>query len=162
MYLSREPDTAAAEALRRFARDAQVLGGSNRATQFDQLAPRSIFVVRVQLRDVVALTTQSAFDAWGLTADSLSADDFTRCQEVATLAAQRGAEGVRWPSATGSGESVAIFWERVQAASHVNLVEELPVNRAWFDAIADGTPVSHVLPELKRYSLYPPDAERAV
>ena len=61
------------------------------------------------------------------------------------LTAQRGAEGVLWPSATGSGESVAIFSENVQASSHVNLVEELPVNRAWCDAIADGTPVSHFL-----------------
>lgn len=159
VYLSREPDTAAAEALRRFARDARLAGGTNRETQFDQLAPRSIFVVRVRLRDVLALTTPAAVDAWGLSAASLSADDFTRCQEVATLAAQRGAEGVRWPSATGSGESVAIFSENVQAASQVILVEELPLNRAWFDAIADGTPVSHFLKALQGYSLYPLDAD---
>lgn len=154
VYLSRDPDTAAAEALRRYARDARVAGDGNRSTQFDRLAPRSIFVVRVQLRGVLALTTQAAFDAWGLTNASLVDEDFSRCQEVATLAALQGAEGVRWPSATGSGESVAIFWDHLQASSHVTIEKELSVDRRWFDAIADGRPVSEFLPALREFPLY--------
>lgn len=160
VYLSRDADTAAAEALRRFARDARLSGDTKRADQFNNLAPRSIFVVRVQLREVLVLNTPAVFAEWGLTAADLSADDFTRCQEVAKLAAQRGAEGVRWPSATGSGESVAIFWESIHAASHVDLMQEFPVDRAWFDAIADGTPASHFLPQLQEFPLYALDSDR--
>ena len=158
VYLSRDPDTAAAEALRRYARDARLAGDGNRSDQFDRLAPRSIFVVRVQLRGILALTAQAAFDAWGLTTASLVDEEFARCQEVATLAAQRGAEGVRWSSATGAGESVAIFWDNLQAASHVTIEKEFSVDCRWFDGIADGRPVSDFLPALREFPLYSLDA----
>ena len=158
VYLSRDPDTAAAEALRRYARDARLAGDGNRSDQLDRLAPRSIFVVRVQLRGILALTAQAAFDAWGLTTASLVDEEFARCQEVATLAAQRGAEGVRWSSATGAGESVAIFWDNLQAASHVTIEKEFSVDRRWFDGIADGRPVSDFLPALREFPLYSLDA----
>jgi len=108
---------------------------------------------------VLALTSEPALRAWGLTASSLVADDFAPCQEVATLAAERGAEGVRWPSATGSGESVAIFWDRIQAASHLKLLHEFPVARRHFEAIADGAPLTHFLPELRGFSLYERDGD---
>ncbi len=52
-----------------------------------------------------------------------------------------------------------MFRENLHAASRVNLVKELPVNRDLFDVIGDGTPLSHFRWELQGYSLYPLDAE---
>ena len=158
VYLSREPDTAAAEALRRIARDTRLVGSADLAAAFDRVMPRSIFVVQVRLRAVLGLSTRVALDAWGLRADSLAADDFAPCQEVATLAAKNGAEGVRWASATGAGESVALFWDQRHAGSHVDLVDEFPVERHWFEDIVNGTPVSHFLPALHDYPRYALDS----
>jgi hypothetical protein len=65
---------------------------------------------------------------------------------------------VRWASATGTGESVALFWDQRHAGSHVDLVDEMPVARHWFEDIVNGTPLSHFLPALRDYPLYALDS----
>lgn len=145
VYASREPDTAGAEALRRYRRDAKRL---------DHMHPRTVFVLSVRLQRVIALTTEPARRAWGITDADLSSDDFARCQEVATTAAGQGVEALRWPSATGAGESVALFWDNRQPGTHIDIVEECLLEREWLDAIAGGTPLTKFLSQLLRNTLY--------
>lgn len=114
VYASREPDTAAQELRRRAERDRVLLR---------DMHPRSVFVLRVLLQSVVDLTAADALDAWGLTRADLRSDDFSRCQEVATLAARLGAEGIRWTSATGAGQSVALFVGDLVPGSRIDIAE---------------------------------------
>ena len=116
--------------------------------------PRTVFVLSGRLQRVIALTTEPARRAWGITDTDLSSEDFARCQEVATTAAGQGVEALRWPSATGTGESVAVFWDNRQPGTHINLVEEYLLEWEWLEAIAGGTPLTTFLPRLLRYSLY--------
>lgn len=80
--------------------------------------------------------------------------DFTACREVATTAAGLGVEALRWPSATGSGESVALFWDNRQPGTHIDIVREYLLERQWLDAIAIGASLTDFVPELHRYPLY--------
>lgn len=94
VYVSREPETAVEELRRRAARDGVALA---------DMHPRAIFVIVLNLHEVVDLTVPGQLEAWGLTSNDLLADEMERCQEVASVAARLGAEAVRWPSATRGG-----------------------------------------------------------
>jgi RES domain-containing protein len=147
VYASREPNTAGAEALRRYSRDAKDL---------DRVHPRTVFVLSVRLQRVITLTTEEGRQAWGITKADLSGDDFTRCQEVATIAAGRGVEMLRWPSATGSGESIALFWDCQQPGTQIDIIAEYVLKREWLDALAHGAPLTEFVPQLENYQLYEP------
>jgi len=147
IYASREPDTAAREAFRRFARDRVAA---------EQVHPRSVFVLLIQLQAVLSLITETARAAWGITDDDLTAEPEMRaCQEAATIAAQSGAEAIRWPSATGAGESIGIFHDRLRPGSHVDIIDTLSIEREWLLDLAAGVPVTHFLPALSDFPPYP-------
>lgn len=146
IYVSREPDTAAFETLRRMVRDARSL---------EKVHPRCIFALEVRLRSVIALTTAAAQRAWGLRKEDLKDDDMGRCREAATVAVGRGIEALRWPSATGQGESIALFWAHRQPGSHIDIVAQYDIEKSWLAPVASGTPVTTFLPRLKDYPLYP-------
>jgi RES domain-containing protein len=81
-----------------------------------------IAVVCFSVRDLLDLTNQSNPAAWGLDRDQLTSDDQTSCQQIARSAIERGWEGVRRPSATGKGTSLALFLEKLAAGSTVELL----------------------------------------
>ena len=71
-----------------------------------------------------------------------------RCREVAEVAVEAGAEAIRWPSATGEGQSFAIFIERLHSGSHVKIASTMEVTRDMLAALERGESVSHLLPGL--------------
>jgi len=74
---------------------------------------------------VVDLNIAGQLEAWGLSTQDLVSDEMDRCREVADVAARIGAEGIRWSSATGSGQSIAIFFEQLRPGSHADIVRAL-------------------------------------
>lgn len=139
VYVSREPETAIEELRRRAARDGVSLS---------DMHPRSIFVVDLDLREVVDLTRAGQLDAWGLTATDLASDDMERCREVAEVAARLGAEAIRWASATGAGESFAIFIDQLRPGSRVDILRTFELTHEMLEALEKGTQLSTLLPEV--------------
>jgi RES domain-containing protein len=138
VYLSREPETAIEE-LRRNAE-----GG---------MEPCAIFVVAVAVDQVLDLTQPDEIARWGLTAHDFVAEELHRCQAVAEAAVQLGTEAIRWPSATGRGESLALFIDRFGARSRVELVRSFDLDAAALCAIEQGVPLATLLPAI---ALFPP------
>jgi RES domain-containing protein len=139
LYVSCEPDTAVEELRRRAARDALSLA---------DMHPRSIFVIDLFLHEVVDLTAPGQLEAWGLTERDLLSDDLARCQEVAGIAARLGAEAMRWTSATGAGQSLAVFVDQLRPGSHVEIIKSFDLTREMLAAAATGASVATVIPAL--------------
>ena len=144
VYVSREPATAVEELRRRAVRDG---------TSLAAMHPRSLFVLDILLHAVVDLTQPDALSAWGLTVKDLMSDDFTRCQEVMTIAAQHGAEAIRWTSATGHGQSLALFVERLLSGSSLEIVEEFELSRTSLADLDRGISATTLFPELTNFPL---------
>ncbi len=144
IYASREPHTAIEELRRRASRDGVSLG---------DMHPRSIFVLDLALQAVVDLTAPMQLEAWGLTPNDLVDENMHRCREVAEVAAEAGAEAVRWPSATGAGQSFAIFMERLRSGSHVKVATIMGLTREMLAALERGEPISQLLPALTNLQL---------
>jgi RES domain-containing protein len=144
VYVSREPDTAVEELRRRAARDGVSLSAMH---------PRALFLLDLHLREVVDLTSTGELDAWGLTSADLDDDDLTRCRETAAVAARLGAEAIRWASATGSGQSLAVFVEQLLPGSRVDISRTFEITRPMLGALESGTPVSTLIPELSSVHL---------
>jgi RES domain-containing protein len=146
VYVSREPDTAVEELRRRAARDGVSLGAMH---------PRELFLLDLHLHEVVDLTSTGELDAWGLTSADLNNADLMRCQETAAVAARLGAEAIRWTSATGSGQSLAVFVEQLLPGSRVDVNRTFEITRPMLGALESGTPVTTLTPELSRVQLLP-------
>lgn len=144
VYASCEPMTAVEELRRRGARDG---------TPLTAMHPRSIFVLALSLHAVVDLTLPNTLTTWGLGADDLESDDFTPCQEVVVVAAKRGAEAVRWVSATGRGQSLALFIDRLLPPSSVEIYHEFVLSRALLAELEAGADVTALVPELRDFPL---------
>jgi RES domain-containing protein len=140
VYASAEPATAVEELRRRAARAG---------TSLTAMHPRSIFALHVDLRAMVDLTAQNGLVSWGLTSSDLESDDFTRCQDVAAVAAQRGAQAIRWPSATGKGQSLAIFIERLLPGSLAVIAHEFILSREMLAALDAGADLAELVPGLQ-------------
>jgi RES domain-containing protein len=79
--------------------------------------------LEVSLGRVLDLTDEGVREAWGLSISDLASDDYTRCQAVARAARRDGYEAVRYPSATGEGENLAIFMDRLEKESSVRITQ---------------------------------------
>jgi hypothetical protein len=144
VYVAREPQTAIEELRRRAVRDGVSLS---------DMHPRSIFVVDLYLHEVVDLTKVGQLEAWGLTVEDLASDDMDRCREVASVAARLGAEAIRWASATGAGQSFAVFIDHLQPGSHAEIARTFELTRAMLRAIEEGTALETLLPEVSELPL---------
>ena len=140
VYVSREPETAIEELRRRAARDGISLA---------DMHPRSVFVLDLLLHEVLDLTVPASLESWGLTASDLLNDDMVRCQEVAGIAARLGVEAIRWASATGAGQSFAVFLDQLRPGSHVEIRGRFDLGREMLDAISKGTALTTLLPALR-------------
>jgi RES domain-containing protein len=144
VYVSREPETAIDELRRRAARDGVSL---------TDMHPRSIFVIDLLLHGVVDLTAPGQLAAWGLTAQDLVSDDMERCQEVAGIAARLGAEAIRWSSATGAGQSLAVFVDQLRPGSHAETLKSCDLTREVLNAIETGTSIVTLIPGISDIAL---------
>jgi RES domain-containing protein len=140
VYVSREPETAIEELRRRAARDAVSLA---------DMHPRSIFEVDLLLHEVLDLRVPGQLESWGLTQGDLLSDETARCQEVASLAARLGAEAIRWTSATGAGQSLAVFVDQLRPGSHAEIVRSFDLTREMLGAIASGASATAFIPALR-------------
>src|ERR1700737_1170389 len=140
VYVSREPETAIEELRRRAARDGVSIA---------DMHPRSIVVIDLRLHDVIDLTAPGQLESWGLTQRDLVSDDMERCQEVARIAARLGAEAVRWTSATGAGQSLAVFVDQLPPGSHAEIAKRFGLTREMLSAIATGVSVTVLIPALR-------------
>jgi hypothetical protein len=85
--------------------------------------------LRVDLASVLDLTNLATRQARGLTLGDLVSDDYAKCQKVARDARREGYEAIRYPSATGAGENLAIFYDQIGPQSRVEITgrEILPL-----------------------------------
>jgi len=89
--------------------------------------PRVLYTVTVHVAKVLDLTEAAHRDAVGLSdADLMSAvDDYDACQEVARAAHQLEMHAILAPAATGLGETLALFSQRITASERPAVVAEV-------------------------------------
>jgi RES domain-containing protein len=114
IYLSRPAESCVEAAYRHLVDDTGVPA--------HLVKPRVLYRVRVEVENVLDLRTPSVRSEVGLSdADITSAvGDYADCQRVAATAHQLEYHGIIAPAATGLGETLALFRQRVSIA-------ELPV-----------------------------------
>jgi RES domain-containing protein len=114
LYVALNERTALAE----LERQADRLGIS-----ITRLAPRLMLHLEVSLGRVLDLTDEAVRETRGISLADLASDDYARCQAVARAARRDGYEAIRYPSATGQGENLAIFMDRLESGSSLRVVE---------------------------------------
>lgn len=115
LYVSLDPETPFRE-LRRQA--------SKAGLDVLDLLPRTLFAADARLQRVLDLACREVPAGYRISARSLASDDWTACQDVARRARQTGYEAIRFPSATGAGENLAIFLDRLAPGSYVRIIRE--------------------------------------
>jgi hypothetical protein len=85
--------------------------------------PRTLFAMEARLGRVLDLTSPEVLPA-RLAPGDLRSDDWGACQAVARAAREQGFEAIFYPSATGRGENLAIFADRLLPSSYVRIVNE--------------------------------------
>lgn len=85
----------------------------------DQFLPRTLHRYATDLHATLDLRDPSALSDAGLTPAQIGGDDLGPCQAVGEAAFVAGFEAVIAPSATGHGDVVAVFLERVSPRSSV-------------------------------------------
>lgn len=115
LYVSLDPETPFRE-LRRQAAKAGI--------DVLDLLPRTLFAASVRLQKVLDLACDDVPPEYRLARRALASDDWTACQDVARRARRAGYEAVRFASATGSGENLAIFLDRLSPGSSIRVIRE--------------------------------------
>ncbi len=81
------------------------------------LLPRAIYEYAISLETLLDLRSAGSLAAVGLTNDLLTSDDPASCQAVGEAGFAAGRTGILAPSATGTGDVLAVFAERLHGAS---------------------------------------------
>lgn len=115
LYVSLDPETPLRELRRQVA---------SQGTDLLSALPRTLFACYVSLQRVLDLRSSRVRGEWGLSEEDLHANSWDACQPVARRARDAGWEAIRFPSATGEGENLAIFVDRLHAGSYVQLLNE--------------------------------------
>ena len=84
--------------------------------------PRHLLEYEVELSALLDLTDEATLEAVGLSEAQVRSDDATPCQEVGEAAHHLGREGILAPSATGVGDVLALFVERLSPNSRLEVV----------------------------------------
>jgi len=116
LYLCQSRPCAVAE-LRRL--------GERQAIGIEGLLPRTLYRYDIALDRVLDLTDDVVRHQVGLDLDVLTGPDWTTCQELGSTLHAVGAQAVNSPSATGVGDVLAVFVQRL-GLGHVEpqLVEQ--------------------------------------
>lgn len=112
LYLGFSVEVAAAE-LERLAERA--------GREVADFMPRHLLEYEIELEAVLDLTDETALDALELSRADLSSPTAGSCQRVGETAHHLGWEGILAPSATGTGNIVAVFVERLLPQSRVEI-----------------------------------------
>jgi RES domain-containing protein len=112
LYLGLSVEVAAAE-LRRLARRA--------GRELADCMPRHLLEYEVQLTAVLDLTDPGALETVELNDAELRSTDAARCQRIGEAAHHLGWEAILAPSATGTGNIVAVFVERLLPQSNLEV-----------------------------------------
>jgi RES domain-containing protein len=115
LYVSLDPETPFRE-LRRQAVKAGL--------DVLDFLPRTLFAADARLQRVLDLACADVPVEYCLPQPLLGSDDWTVCQDVARRARLVGYEAIRFPSATGAGENLAIFLDRLGPGSHIRIIRE--------------------------------------
>ena len=91
------------------------------------LLPRKEARLGVALERVLDLTNDVNLAAVGLTNADIESKDWRRCQAIGDAAHYVGFEGVLAPSSTGVGTVLAVFVDRMTAASTIEIIEETEI-----------------------------------
>jgi RES domain-containing protein len=87
----------------------------------ENLLPRRFQEYDVQLSRVLDLREEQVRADLGLTDAIIRSDDPSRCQLVGDAAHYAGFEGILAPSATGTGEVLAVFTDTLVAGSSIEV-----------------------------------------
>lgn len=110
LYLALDEPTVAAEFRRHAARQGRSL--------IDFL-PRTLYAYDSTLQNVLDLRDEEARRAVGVTMTQITSDELLPCQHVGEAAQHLGREGILAPSATGSGQVLAVFLDSIAAGSSI-------------------------------------------
>lgn len=124
IYVSLDRETPLRELQRTYARLADT------ARPEDIGTPRVLLTFDITLARVADLRAAAECAEWGIAPGAVTGDDYGVCQAVAREV-RRTHEAIRYPSATGVGESLAIFYDRLTAGSRVLLAEIEAVVLPW-------------------------------
>ena len=114
IYVSLDPETPFRELYRAYRRTADTYHPE------DIAAKRVLLTIDASLQRVVNLSESPERDAWGITeADVVGG--WAPCQELARNVLHSH-EAIRYPSATGQGENIAVFYDRLLEGSYLHLV----------------------------------------
>ncbi len=137
VYLSLEPDTAIHERQRNDGRVDH---------------PCALLVVSLSVDNVVDLTTDEQLARWGLSRDDLTSDDLSRTQRVAEMAFENGAQAIVWPSATGKGLSLAVFFDRLNESSDLGVLQSFDLSPTALGSLDAGVPVATIHPSISTFT----------
>lgn len=110
LYLALSDEAAAAELYRRAE-------GENRPPE--DLLPRRLHRYRVRLSAVLDLRNVETRKDLGVPLEELKSENRSPCNALGDAAHYVGFEGILAPSATGVGDVLVVFWDRLKAESDV-------------------------------------------
>lgn len=118
LYLGRPTDSVVVEAYRHLVDPVDADDPSERELLLDNLVPRVLITCTVAVTGLLDLRSAGARAHVGLTQQDLLSptydrDAYQRCQHVAQVAHQLGRHGILAPAATGLGETLALFTDRL-------------------------------------------------
>ncbi len=121
LYLGRPTNSVIVEAYRHQVDPIMFDDPDDRDRFLAGLMPRVLVTCTVRVTLLLDLRSAAARAAVGLTIQDLSSavndrDSYERCQTVAQVAHQLGRHGVLAPAATGVGETLALFTDRLPVA----------------------------------------------
>jgi RES domain-containing protein len=131
VYLSCEPETAIQERKRSEGKVEH---------------PCALFVVSLSVAKVIDLSVGEQLERWGLTRADLTSDDHSRTQKAAEAAFENGAEAILWPSATGRGLSLAVFFTQLAEASNLDVIHQFELTPTVVASVDAGVPVGTIHP----------------
>lgn len=114
LYLTLDQATVVAEFLRHAERQGMPPGN---------LLPRKLVTCRVELSAVLDLRDRLPWQEIDLGDDDVMSDDMSACQRIGDAAHYASFEGLLAPSATGAGDILAIFTDRLRAGSRVEPID---------------------------------------
>lgn len=126
IYLGRPAGSVTVEAYRHLV---EPFGIPRSAVQ-----PRVLYTVSVQVQTVLDLTERARQESVDLTDPDLMSevDDYEACQQVARAAHQLEIHGILAPAATGLGQTLALFAQRISASERPVVLEE-----TWWSQLPD-------------------------
>jgi RES domain-containing protein len=131
IYASLDPDTA--------LRELQRSGNG------DVEEDCALLVVDAVIANVLDLTDASVRARWDLPETELTSDDMTACQRIVPAVVSLGFEAVRWSSAAGAGDSMAVYLDRFSADSRCVVMACHPLERETLDQCRAGRSIESIL-----------------